>query len=362
MTVLGARPQFVKAAAISRVIRNLYDGQVEEVVIHTGQHYDNNMSRVFFDELEMPAARHNLAISGGYHGAMTGRMLEAVESQLIKELPDWVLVYGDTNSTLAGALAASKLHIPVAHVESGLRSFDKRMPEEINRILVDHISTLLFCPTETAVANLKAEGVTDGVYNVGDVMFDVALFVKEKARSQSNILKLYDLTTKQFGLATCHRAENTDDPARLTEILKGLATVAQHIKLILPLHPRTREFIRHYGLAQHLTGIVVTEPLPYLDMVALEQAAKLILTDSGGVQKEAFFYGVPCLTMRDQTEWVETTQAGTNILVGASMKAILDGFEKLQSGRWEYVNKGQPYGNGNASENIMQRIVQYART
>jgi UDP-GlcNAc3NAcA epimerase len=308
VTVVGARPQFIKAAAISRVIRDDYAGKIEEVLVHTGQHYDENMSKVFFEELDIPQPRYNLEISGGQHGAMTGRMLEAVENVLLQEKPDWVLIYGDTNSTLAGALAAAKLHIPVAHVEAGLRSFNMRMPEEINRILADRVSSLLFCPTETAVNNLKLEGVSQGVHNVGDVMYDVALFYRDRARQQSRVLQTLGVSSGGFALATCHRAENTDDPQRLGEILSALAEVAGQMPLVLPLHPRTRKLVGEYGLSQHLKALIVTEPLPFLDMVALEQAARIILTDSGGVQKEAFFYGVPCITMRDETEWVETVE------------------------------------------------------
>jgi UDP-GlcNAc3NAcA epimerase len=360
VTVVGARPQFIKAAALSRAIRNDYVGQVEEVLVHTGQHYDDNMSKIFFEELDIPHPKYNLEISGGQHGAMTGRMLEGIENVLLQEKPDWLLIYGDTNSTLAGALAAAKLHIPIAHVEAGLRSFNMRMPEEINRIVADRISTLLLCPTEAAVSNLKAEGVTRGVHNVGDVMYDVALFLKEKGRSQSQILSSLDLTAGQYVLATCHRAENTDDPARLAEILKGLADVARQMTLVFPLHPRTRKLIGDYGLDEHLSGLLVTEPLPFLDMVALEQSTRLVLTDSGGVQKEAFFYSVPCLTMRDQTEWVETTDSGTNVLVGASQAAISEWFGKLQSGQWKCDHHAQPYGSGDASKKILQTIVKHA--
>ena len=354
VTVVGARPQFIKAAAVSRVIRDDYSGKIEEVLVHTGQHYDENMSKVFFEELDIPQPKHNLEISGGQHGAMTGRMLEAVENVLLKEKPDWLLIYGDTNSTLAGALAAAKLHIPVAHVEAGLRSFNMRMPEEVNRIIADRVSSLLFCPTDTAVNNLKAEGVTKGVHNTGDVMYDVALFYRERARQQSAILKNLGLTSGKFALATCHRAENTDDPSKLGEILSALAEVAEDIPVVLPLHPRTRKLVGEYGLSQHLTKLIVTEPLPFLDMVALEQAAKLILTDSGGVQKEAFFYGVPCITMRDETEWVETVELGWNLLVGSSKQAILSAVS--QSIKNTHANTVAPYGNGTAAQSIVAKL------
>lgn len=356
VTVVGARPQFIKAAAVSRAIRNDYAEQIEEVLVHTGQHYDDNMSKVFFEELDIPHPKYNLEISGGQHGAMTGRMLEAVENVLLQEKPDWLLIYGDTNSTLAGALAAAKLHIPVAHVEAGLRSFNMRMPEEINRILADRVSSLLFCPTENAVNNLKAEGISKGVHNVGDVMYDVALFYRDRARQQSTIMQTLGLTPGGFTLATCHRAENTDDPNRLGEILSALAEVAGQLPVVLPLHPRTRKLIGENGLSHHLAPLIVTDPLPFLDMVALEQAARIILTDSGGVQKEAFFYGVPCITMRDETEWVETVDLGWNRLVGASSHAILAAVNEIMRGCWEGVNS-TPYGQGKAASDILACFV-----
>lgn len=356
-TVVGARPQFIKAAAVSRVIRDDYSGKIEEVLVHTGQHYDENMSKVFFEELDIPQPKYNLEISGGQHGAMTGRMLEAVENVLLQEKPDWLLIYGDTNSTLAGALAAAKLHIPVAHVEAGLRSFNMRMPEEINRILSDRVSSLLFCPTETAINNLKAEGLSKGVHNVGDVMYDVALFYRDRARQQSAILDTLNLSSGDFALATCHRAENTDDPQKLGEILSALAEVAEQLRVVLPLHPRTRKLAEKHGLSHHLAAVAVVEPLSFFDMVALEQAAKVILTDSGGVQKEAFFYGVPCLTMRDETEWVETTASNANVLVGANRFAVMEWFAKLQTGQWQPDSTASPYGEGKAAENILQILA-----
>ena len=359
VTIVGARPQFIKAAALSRVIRDNYSKSVKEVLVHTGQHYDENMSRVFFDELGIPKPKYNLEISGGNHGAMTGRMLEAVENVLLQEKPDWVLIYGDTNSTLAGALAAAKLHIPVAHVEAGLRSFNMRMPEEINRILADRVSSLLFCPTKTAVNNLRLEGVSSGVHNVGDVMYDVALFYRDRARQQSRILQTLGVKTGGFALATCHRAENTDDPQRLGEILVALAEVAGQMPIVLPLHPRTRKLVGEYGLSHHLKALTVIEPLPFLDMVALEQDARMILTDSGGVQKEAFFYGVPCITMRDETEWVETVELGANRLVGASRegiaRAVADVFALPASD-----NQVTPYGDGNAAKKIVEYLAMSA--
>lgn len=356
VTIVGARPQFIKAAAISRAIREGHSARIEEVIIHTGQHFDANMSDVFFEELDIPRPGHHLEISGGSHGAMTGRMLEAVEKVLMVERPDWVLIYGDTNSTLAGALAAAKLHIPVAHVEAGLRSFNMRMPEEINRILSDRVSTLLFCPTETAVRNLQAEGVREGVHNVGDVMYDVALFYRDRAREQSSILSALKQELGGFALATCHRAENTDDPKKLGQILSALAEVAGQFPVVLPLHPRTRKLVEDYGLSHLMSKLVVTEPLPFLDMVALEQAARIILTDSGGVQKEAFFYGVPCLTMRDETEWVETVDLGWNRLVGASSLAIVDAVAEIMVAHPARA-AASPYGEGKAAHKILAYLV-----
>jgi UDP-GlcNAc3NAcA epimerase len=354
VTVVGARPQFIKAAAVSRVIRSDFSDRVEEVLVHTGQHYDENMSGVFFEELDIPHPHHNLEISGGSHGAMTGRMLESVERVLQEESPDWLLVYGDTNSTLAGALAAAKLHIPVAHVEAGLRSFNMRMPEEVNRIVADRLSSLLFCPTETAVQNLKTEGLTTGVHQVGDVMYDVALFYRDIARARSTIQHTLGLQGRRFVLATCHRAENTDSPERLQEILKGLATVALDMPVVLPLHPRTRKIIEQRKLVHYLVGLTVLEPLSFLDMVALEQAAHVVFTDSGGVQKEAFFYGVPCVTIRDETEWIETVDLGWNALVGASTDAIVDAFTKATPPTTSTT--ARPYGNGKAAEAIVSVI------
>jgi UDP-GlcNAc3NAcA epimerase len=354
VTIVGARPQFIKAAAVSREILKR-PGKFEEVMVHTGQHYDPNMSQVFFDELEIPAPKYNLEVSGGSHGAMTGRMLEGIEKILLSEKPDWVLIYGDTNSTLAGALAAAKLHIPVAHVEAGLRSFNMRMPEEINRILADRVSTLLLCPTTVAVENLAREGVTQGVHNVGDVMYDVALYYRERARTNSRILETLGLVEKGFALATCHRAENTDDPVRLEGIVSALAQIAGDMPVVLPLHPRTRKLLQQFGLERHLAALTVVEPLSFLDMVALEQAAKVILTDSGGVQKEAFFYRVPCITMRDETEWVETVELGWNHLVGAEPASILATYAVLAAGSADVSS--QPYGDGRAAARILALLM-----
>lgn len=358
VTIVGARPQFIKAAAVSRVIRDEHSDRINEVIVHTGQHYDPNMSEVFFKEMDIPEPKYNLEVSGGGHGEMTGRMLEAIERVLIDEKPQWVLIYGDTNSTLAGALAAAKLHIPVAHVEAGLRSFNMRMPEEVNRIVADRLSTLLFCPTETAVKHLVAEGITQGVINVGDVMFDVALHFRQRAREKSLILNKLGLKGKEFVLATCHRAENTDDLRRLHGIVSALAKVADKLPVILPIHPRARKLIVEQGLDETLGAVQVIDPVPFLDMVALEQASRLILTDSGGVQKEAFFYGVPCVTMRDETEWVETVEMGWNTLAGASRDAIIAAVDKALSVVIQ-PKAESPYGRGDAAQAILKTMVDY---
>lgn len=324
-TVVGARPQFIKAAPVSRELRQNH----QEILIHTGQHYDANMSDVFFEELHIPKPDYNLGIGSGHHGAQTGAILEKVEEVLLKEQPDALLVYGDTNSTLAGALAAAKLHIPVIHIEAGLRSFNRRMPEEINRVLTDHISEWLFCPTDTAVQNLAQEGITKGVYQVGDVMYDAFRFNQELARQKSQVIDQLGLQTKEYILCTIHRAENTDDPSRLKEILTALGKVQKQV--VLPLHPRTRKIIGEQGLGDLLKeNISVIEPVGYLDMIALEVNAWKLVTDSGGVQKEAYFAEVPCITMRDETEWVETVKVGWNILTGAVGEKILSAVETFE--------------------------------
>ena len=307
-TVVGARPQFIKAAAVSAALRGVPG--MREVLVHTGQHFDANMSDVFFDQLGMAKPDHALGIGGGNHGEQTARMLKALEDVMLREKPDWVLVYGDTNSTLAAALAASKLHIPIAHVEAGLRSFNRRMPEEINRVVADHLSGLLFAPTDLAVRQLAVEGIVRGVHMVGDVMYDIA---KAAAHNLSTLPP--GLAPRGFALATIHRAENTDDPARLKSIFEGLAVFAEEIKVVLPLHPRTRKALAAAGMLDTVSrALIVLEPLGYADMLALETAASLVITDSGGVQKEAYFQRVPCVTLRDETEWVELVEAGWNRL------------------------------------------------
>ena len=321
VTVIGARPQFIKAAPVCQALRAA--GHTEYLV-HTGQHYDYGMSQVFFDELGIPQPDVNLAIGSGSHGRQTGEMLIRLEEVLLAQRPDWVLVYGDTNSTLAGALAAVKLRIPAAHVEAGLRSFNREMPEEHNRVLTDHIADLLFCPTETAVDNLRHEGIVRGVHLVGDTMYDAVLRFAEAAQQHSTILARLGLRPKGYLLATVHRPYNTDDPANLRSILAAFAALEEPV--IFPVHPRTRKKIAELGLASDdgpAANPRLIEPVGYGDMLALEQNARLILTDSGGIQKEAYWLGVPCVTLRSETEWVETVAAGWNVVVGADRERIV---------------------------------------
>lgn len=347
VTIVGARPQFVKAAAVSRVLRRRH----AEVLVHTGQHYDQNMSAVFFEELGIPAPDVNLAVGSAGHGAQTGAMLAKIEDVLLAERPDWTLVYGDTNSTLAGALAAVKLHIRVAHVEAGLRSFNRAMPEEINRVLTDHASDLLLCPGQTAVENLAREGITSGVALVGDVMADALRLAVERA--DPTILATLNLAAGAYALATIHRAENTDDPARLAEILAGLA--ALEMPVIFPVHPRTRRAIAALGL-EPPPGLRLIEPVGYLAMVALMRGARVILTDSGGVQKEAYWLGAPCVTLRDETEWVETVAQGWNTLAGADAARIVAAARRPRPD----MPRVTLYGDGHAAERCVAALEQAA--
>jgi len=354
LTIVGARPQFIKAAAVSRAVEKVRD-RADEVIVHTGQHYDDNMSRVFFDELAIPEPKYNLGIAGGTHGEMTGRMLAAIEKVILDEGPDVVVVYGDTNSTLAGALAAAKLHVPIGHVEAGLRSFNRRMPEEINRVVADHLADWLFCPTPVAVENLRLEGVTRGVSLTGDVMYDSALFYTEMATERSSVLDRLGLEEGGYYLATIHRAENTDDLACLTSILAALEQAGRRV--ILPVHPRTRQALDRQGLK--VENIRLVASVPYLDMLRLENGARAVLTDSGGVQKEAYFAGVPCITLRDETEWVELVEAGWNRVVGT------DPGEIAKAVAWaESMDRGSGgrslYGDGHAAERIVAILLRRA--
>lgn len=347
LTVIGARPQFVKAAVVSKALRK----QAHEVLIHTGQHYDVNMSELFFKELEIPTPDYNLGIGSGNHGAQTGKMLEAIENVILKEQPEVMLIYGDTNSTLAGALAAAKLHIPVAHVEAGLRSFNRRMPEEINRVMADHVSTWLFAPTKTAVNNLKNEGVTQGVHLAGDVMYDLFLAMSKIAPLKSTILNTLGLKTKEFSLLTLHRAENTDNPQRLSLIINTLNDLKQ--KIVFPIHPRTKAKLAEHNIKINPETIKLIDPVGYFDMLSLELNPAMIFTDSGGVQKEAYMAKVPCITLRDETEWVETIEANWNKLVGADPDAIRD------ATKLNWVGKECPeiFGDGRAVEKITAIIT-----
>jgi UDP-N-acetylglucosamine 2-epimerase len=348
-TIVGARPQFIKAAPVSKALRQ--DHHLE-ILVHTGQHYDDGMSAVFFEELDLPVPDYNLGAGSGPQGAQTGVMLTRIEEVLSNEKPDWVLVYGDTNSTIAGALAAAKLRCRVAHIEAGLRSFNRDMPEEINRVLTDHIANLLLCPSQTAVDNLAAEGINAGVHLVGDVMADVLEQTIERARISSNVLERFALTPQRYLLATIHRQENTDDLARLHDILLAFNQVDETI--VFPIHPRTRRAIARLNGSVSLTSrLRVIDPLGYLDLMRLAQSARLVLTDSGGLQKEAYWLGVPCVTLRDQTEWVETVGAGWNILTGARTDAIVQAVSSFQPA----AARPTLYGNGKSAVEITRILA-----
>ncbi len=353
LSVVGARPQFIKAAALSRVLRAKEN--ITEIIVHTGQHFDANMSKVFFMELDIPEPDFNLEVAGLSHGAMTGRMLEGTEQVLLDEKPDMVMVYGDTNSTLAGALAAVKLHIPVAHVEAGLRSFNRRMPEEINRILADHASDILFAPTKAAVENLRTEGIPgDRIHLVGDVMYDATLYYAAKAEQRSYILSALGLAPRKYILATVHRAENTDDPERLKVILQTLTKVHRKVPVVFPVHPRTRKLAKAFDLEDYLEKVLAIDPVGYLDMVMLEKHARLIVTDSGGVQKEAFFHQVPCVTLRAETEWVELVETGWNEVVPPT--SVEDMQQRILARIGQRGRDTNLYGNGRSAERIVKHL------
>jgi UDP-N-acetylglucosamine 2-epimerase len=353
VSVVGARPQFIKCAPVSCELRQVAD----EVLVHTGQHYDDCMSGIFFRELGLPEPQYHLAVGSGSHGNQTAEMLKKLEEVLLKETPDVVLVYGDTNSTLAGALAAAKLHIPVAHVEAGLRSYNRKMPEEVNRVLTDHLSALLLCPTETAVENLRREALVSGVHLIGDVMYDALLDSVEIAKRTSMILKRLGLKPQQFILATVHRAENTDEPQRLKGIVKafdGLARAGH--KIVFPVHPRTQKLLKSYSF-ELCEGVVRIDPVSYLDMVLLESTARVILTDSGGIQKEAYWLKVPCVTLRDETEWKETVKSGWNRLVGTDPRGIFQAVQEVNVGS----EISSPWKKGEASRNVARLVRQCTR-
>jgi len=354
-SIIGARPQFVKAAALSAEIaeRGTEMG-LEEVSIHTGQHYDRGMSDIFFEELSIPPPKHELGIGSGAHGAQTGRMLEAIEEKLLEEDPDAVLVYGDTNSTLAGALAAVKLHIPVAHVEAGMRSFNRRMPEEINRVVTDHVASINLCSTKTAVENLEREGLEKTAVLTGDIMFDCALKFAEIARKRRSDTAAGTAAKGPFVLMTCHRAENTDVKERISGILDAAAEIAREHRVVFPVHPRTSKALEKLGLSIP-RDIEILPPIGYLDTLFLEKNARVVLTDSGGMQKEAFFFTTPCVTMRDETEWVETIEMGVNVLAGASKDKIVAATAAFAENPPAFTDES-PYGDGKAAAKILDAI------
>lgn len=351
LTVVGARPQFVKAAALSSALR---ERDWDEYLVHTGQHYDDSMSEVFFSELGIPDPDVNLGIGSGHHGETTGRMMAGIERECLEDRPDLVLVYGDTNSTLAAALVASKLHIPIAHVESGLRSFDRRMPEEVNRILADHVSSLLFCPSQSAVTNLKKEGVTEGVFEVGDIMRDALCMFLQRAKERSNAIERFGLNPGEYALLTIHRPSNTDDVETLEELLEAAGEMGP---VLFPAHPRCSESVRELISRNILKdNIQVVEPLGYLDFLAAASQARFIATDSGGLQKEAYWLKVPCITLREQTEWIETVETGWNRLVGNSAEAFRDAVCSLALPKSHH----ELYGDGKTAIRICDIISDWS--
>lgn len=376
VTIIGARPQIIKAAALSRAIKNKYSGQIKEIIVHTGQHYDANMSQVFFDELGIPMPDHNLNVGSGGHGTMTATMITGIEEILIKEKPNGIVLYGDTNSTLAGALAAIKIHVPIIHIEAGLRSYNKAMPEEVNRIMCDHVSSFLFSPTKTGVTNLIKEGFNvhnippfnannPKVYHCGDVMYDNSLYFSEVAESKTTILDKLKLKKNNFILATIHRNNNTDEPKRLNALFKALNDISKEHKLdvVLPLHPRTAKLLET-NLAKELYEDVkanaqfkITEPASFLEMVVLEKNCKLVMTDSGGVQKEAFYFEKTCVILRPETEWVELVENDAAIIADANEEKIKKAFEVLSTKK--DLKFPQLYGDGKAAEFICGEIIKY---
>ena len=373
VTIIGARPQIIKAAALSRAIIKFYHNKIEEVIVHTGQHYDENMSQVFFDELSIPHPNYNLNVGSGSHGQQTAKMLEGIEEILIKENPDFIVLYGDTNSTLAGAIAAAKLHIPITHIEAGLRSFNKKMPEEINRITCDHCATLLFSPTKTGFNNLIREGFNPNntkpynadnpkIYHCGDVMYDNSKYFATIAREKVDIINRLNLNEKPFILATIHRDNNTDQTERLTSIIEALVEIADNNKIVLPLHPRTKKLVEQNLDEKTKTklyqckNIQLIEPVSFLEMIELERNAEMIITDSGGVQKEAFFFMKPCIILRHETEWTEIVEAGTAILADANKDLIIESYNTFKAEpprHYPYI-----FGDGHAAEFILEKMIE----
>jgi UDP-GlcNAc3NAcA epimerase len=352
VTVIGARPQFVKAAMVSREIRKYYT----EILLHTGQHYDLSLSQIFFNELRIPKPDYNLGVGSGSHGWQTGEMLSRIEKILLKEQPDLVLVYGDTNSTLAGALAAVKMHIPIAHVEAGMRSFNRNMPEEINRVLTDHCSDILFCSTGSAATNLENEGIHKHIHTVGDVMCDAVKYYLNIAQNRSEILDKLDLLPGKYLFVTVHRAENTDNEDNMVNIVSSLMRIDR--KVVFSVHPRTKKFLHKYGLLKKInkaSNILLIDPLGYFDSLVLQKNAAIILTDSGGIQKEAYFLKTPCVTMRGETEWEETIDSGWNVLVGANRRSIVDAVRTFKIP----IRHENIYGDGKATEKICKAIRHY---
>ncbi len=376
VTIIGARPQIIKAAALSRTIKKHFASQITEIIVHTGQHYDENMSQIFFDELGIPAPNFNLSVGSGSHGKQTATMISGIEDVLLQEKPQAIVLYGDTNSTLAGAIAASKIHIPVVHIEAGLRSFNKAMPEEVNRIMCDHVSTLLFSPTKTGYTNLVNEGFKEKntapynnnnpkIYQSGDVMYDNSLYFSEVAETQTTIIEKHKLTKNKFILATIHRNNNTDEPERLNALFKALYSISEkhQLDVLLPLHPRTAKLLSFnldrelYEKIKASVHFKIIEPVSFLEMIALEKNCQIVMTDSGGVQKEAFYFEKPCVILRPETEWVELVECGTAIIADANEHKITEAFALLTSKKDMQFPK--LYGDGKAAEFMCNEMLKH---
>ena len=373
VTIIGARPQIIKAAALSRAIKNKFSDKIKEIIVHTGQHYDENMSQVFFDELGIPSPDYNLGVGSGRHGAQTAKMIEGIEEILIKENPDYLVVYGDTNSTLAGAIAASKIHIPIVHIEAGLRSFNKSMPEEINRICCDHCSTMLFSPTPTGYKNLINEGFNPenkkpftadnpGIYHCGDVMYDNSLYFGQRAMSNEQWANCQKpIANSQYILCTTHRNNNTDEPKRLNAIVSALIKLSEDKEIIIPLHPRTKKLLNvnldsaTYDTFINNSRIHITEPVSFLEMISLEKNASLVITDSGGVQKEAYFFKKPCIIMRSETEWKEIVEVGAAIIADADEERIIEAYHHFKDN--DTIEFPEIFGDGRAAEFICNELI-----